>query len=101
MVPTNDFELPDEIPPFLEEKFLENNPTEDAIALFWVPDPYTRRSGRMRRAQDISLAVICQNLNYLHLDYNVNFEASQTLTTKECKQSRSEMHSICVAKFSA
>ena len=34
---------------------LETDLTADAIALWWAPDPYNRRSGRMRRAQDIPL----------------------------------------------
>jgi pre-mRNA-processing factor 8 len=41
--------------PFLEDKPIENDLTADSIALWWAPDPYNRRSGRMRRAQDIPL----------------------------------------------
>ncbi|KAL6300911.1 hypothetical protein BKA93DRAFT_865036, partial [Sparassis latifolia] len=44
----DDFELE----PLLEEKI---DLTADAIALWWAPDPYSRRSGRTRRAQDIPL----------------------------------------------
>ncbi|KAG2116792.1 NUC071 domain-containing protein [Suillus clintonianus] len=51
----NDFELPDVVQPFLEDKPLENDLTADGIALWWAPEPYNRRSGRMRRAQDIPL----------------------------------------------
>ena len=51
----DDFELLDEVEPFLAEKDLENNLTADTIALWWAPDPYSRRSGRMRRAQDVPL----------------------------------------------
>lgn len=51
----DDFALPEEVEPFLADKELENDITADAIALWWAPDPYNRRSGRMRRAQDIPL----------------------------------------------
>ena len=51
----DDFELPEEVEPFLEDKELENDNTADAIALWWAPAPYNRRSGHMRRAQDIPL----------------------------------------------
>ncbi|KAH9911417.1 uncharacterized protein B0H18DRAFT_1128687, partial [Fomitopsis serialis] len=36
----DDFELPDEVEPFLEDKPLESDLTADAIALWWAPDPY-------------------------------------------------------------
>ena len=51
----DDFELPEELEPFLDEKPVENDITSDAIALWWAPDPYCRRSGHTRRAQDIPL----------------------------------------------
>ncbi|KAJ4487085.1 NUC071 domain-containing protein [Lentinula edodes] len=51
----NEFELPEDITPFLEGKDLENDLTADGIALWWAPEPYSRRSGHMRRAQDIPL----------------------------------------------
>jgi pre-mRNA-processing factor 8 len=51
----DDFELPEELEPFLDEKPVENDITSDAIALWWSPDPYCRRSGHTRRAQDIPL----------------------------------------------
>jgi pre-mRNA-processing factor 8 len=54
-VDEDNFELPDEVQPFLEDKPLENDVTADVIALWWAPDPYNRRSGRMRHAQDIPL----------------------------------------------
>ncbi|KAK0464642.1 NUC071 domain-containing protein [Desarmillaria tabescens] len=162
------FVLPDEVEPFLEEKDIENDLTADGIALWWAPEPYNRRSGRMRRAQDIPLVKnwylehcppnqpvkvrvsyqkllkcyvlnelhtrpekamtkknlfrqlkatkffqttkldwveaglqVCRqgynmlnllihrkNLNYLHLDYNMNLKPVKTLTTKERKKSR-------------
>jgi pre-mRNA-processing factor 8 len=51
----DEFELPEDVLPFLEDKPIENDLTADSIALWWAPDPYNRRSGRMRRAQDIPL----------------------------------------------
>jgi pre-mRNA-processing factor 8 len=51
----DDFVLPDDVEPFLSSKELENDLTPEGIALWWAPDPYCRRSGRMRRAQDIPL----------------------------------------------
>ena len=50
-----DFELPDELEPFLGERELSNENTADAIALYWAPYPYNRRSGHTRRAQDIPM----------------------------------------------
>ncbi|KAF8757846.1 U5 snRNA binding [Rhizoctonia solani] len=164
----DDFELPDEVEPFLTESSLENDYTADAIALWWAPAPYNTRSGRTRRAQDVPLVKnwylehcppgqvtkvrvsyqkllkcyvlnelkhrppkamtkkslfrqlkatkffqttkldwveaglqVCRqgynmlnllihrkNLNYLHLDYNMNLKPVKTLTTKERKKSR-------------
>ncbi|GBE78447.1 hypothetical protein SCP_0113360 [Sparassis crispa] len=49
-----DFELPEDLDPFLE-KLLENGVTADAIALWWAPDPYSRRSGHTQQVQDIPL----------------------------------------------
>ncbi|KAJ3569073.1 hypothetical protein NP233_g5288 [Leucocoprinus birnbaumii] len=40
---------------FLQTKNLENDLTADGIVLWWAAEPYNRRSGRMRRAQDIPL----------------------------------------------
>ncbi len=51
----DDFELPEVLVPILDDKPLENDITADAIALWWAPEPYCRRSGHMRRAQDIPL----------------------------------------------
>ncbi|EIW70772.1 hypothetical protein TREMEDRAFT_38390 [Tremella mesenterica DSM 1558] len=164
----DDFELPDEVEPFLSQQDLSNENTSDAIALFWAPYPYNRRSGATRRAQDVPLVKnfylehcppdqpvkvrvsyqkmlkvfvlnalhhkrpkamvkrnlfrslkstkffqtttldwveaglqVCRqgynmlnllihrkNLNYLHLDYNMNLKPIKTLTTKERKKSR-------------
>ena len=49
------FSLPDEVEPFLEDEPLENELTADAIALWWAPYPYSRRSGHTRRAVDVPL----------------------------------------------
>lgn len=164
----DEFELPEELEPFMENQPLENDLTADAIALFWAPYPYNQRSGRMRRAQDVpmvknmylehcppdqpvkvrvsyqkllkvyvlnalhhkhpkpmkhrnlfrslkntkffqqtsldwveaglqvcrqgynmlNLLIHRKNLNYLHLDYNMNLKPIKTLTTKERKKSR-------------
>jgi pre-mRNA-processing factor 8 len=53
----DDFVLPPIVEPFLADKIFENDLTADGIALcqWWAPEPYGRRSGHMRRAQDIPL----------------------------------------------
>jgi pre-mRNA-processing factor 8 len=51
----DDFELPEDVEPFLSEKPLENDLTADAIALWWAPCPYNARSGHTRRAESIPL----------------------------------------------
>jgi pre-mRNA-processing factor 8 len=51
----DDFILPVDVEPFLFGKELENDLTAEGIALWWAPEPYCRRSGRMRRAQDVPL----------------------------------------------
>ncbi|PNS15702.1 pre-mRNA-processing-splicing factor 8 [Sphaceloma murrayae] len=50
-----DFDFPGEIEPFLADKDLYNEDTSSAIALWWAPYPFDRRSGRMVRAQDVPL----------------------------------------------
>ncbi|KAK0526747.1 pre-mRNA-splicing factor 8 [Tilletia horrida] len=49
------FELPDGVDPFLEEEPVSNDLTADAIALWWAPAPYNRRSGRTTRVIDVPL----------------------------------------------
>ncbi|KAH8801660.1 putative pre-mRNA splicing factor [Xylogone sp. PMI_703] len=49
------FELPAEVEPFLADEELYNDDTASAIALWWAPYPFDRRSGRMVRAQDVPL----------------------------------------------
>ena len=47
--------LPDYVEPFLADEDLYTNETSSAIALWWAPFPFDRRSGRMVRAQDVPL----------------------------------------------
>ena len=55
----DDFELPDEVEPFLTEiDEMATDNTSDAIALWWAPFPYNARSGRTIRAQDIPLVKV-------------------------------------------
>ncbi|CAG8442785.1 1828_t:CDS:2 [Diversispora eburnea] len=43
------------ISPFLEDFPLYSDNTADGIALWWAPHPFNKRSGRMRRAEDVPL----------------------------------------------
>jgi pre-mRNA-processing factor 8 len=49
------FSLPGEVLPFLADEDLYNDDTASAIALWWAPYPFDRRSGKMVRAQDVPL----------------------------------------------
>jgi len=49
----DEFELPGEVEPFLADEELYTDETSPAIALWWAPYPFDRRSGRMVRAQDV------------------------------------------------
>lgn len=49
------FELPAGVEPFLADEDLYTEDTSSAIALWWAPFPFDRRSGRMVRAQDVPL----------------------------------------------
>ncbi|RKP19772.1 PROCN-domain-containing protein, partial [Rozella allomycis CSF55] len=49
------FELPSDVKPFLNEYPLYTENTANGIALYWAPYPFNKRSGRMRRALDVSL----------------------------------------------
>ena len=51
----DDFELSPEVEPFLADEELYTSETSSAIALWWAPFPFDRRSGRMVRAQDVPL----------------------------------------------
>ncbi|KIV95993.1 pre-mRNA-processing-splicing factor 8, variant [Exophiala mesophila] len=50
-----DFELPGNVEPFLADEELYTSETTSAIALWWAPFPFDRRSGKMVRAQDVPL----------------------------------------------
>lgn len=50
-----EFELPSEVLPFLADEDLYSDNTASAIALWWAPYPFDRRSGRMVRAEDVPL----------------------------------------------
>ncbi|KAF2186658.1 pre-mRNA processing splicing factor 8 [Zopfia rhizophila CBS 207.26] len=50
-----DFELPDAVEPFMVDEELYTAETASAIALWWAPHPFDKRSGKMVRAQDVPL----------------------------------------------
>ena len=50
-----EFTLPGNMEPFLADEELYTSETSSAIALWWAPFPFDRRSGRMVRAQDVPL----------------------------------------------
>ncbi|KIO09059.1 hypothetical protein M404DRAFT_22271 [Pisolithus tinctorius Marx 270] len=143
----NDFELPEDVEPFLVEQPLENDLAAEGITLWWAPDPYNHHSGwtrptcqslhvipeasqvlhtqqieeppgesydkeeSIRSAQAtkffqttrlnwveaglqvcgqgynvLNLLIHRKNLNYLHLDYNMNLKPIKTLTMQERKK---------------
>ncbi|OJJ86899.1 U4/U6-U5 snRNP complex subunit PRP8 [Aspergillus glaucus CBS 516.65] len=51
----DDFELPEEAEPFFGDEELYTSDTASAIALWWAPHPFNKRSGKMVRAQDVPL----------------------------------------------
>ncbi|KAL4991085.1 NUC071 domain-containing protein [Aspergillus falconensis] len=51
----DDFELPAEAEPFFADEDLYTPETASAIALWWAPHPFNKRSGKMVRAQDVPL----------------------------------------------
>ena len=51
----DEFELPGDVEPFMTDQELYNSETASAIALWWAPFPFDRRSGKMVRAQDVPL----------------------------------------------
>ena len=51
----DEFTLPKNMTPFLADEELYNTDTSSAIALWWAPYPFNKRSGRMVRAQDVPL----------------------------------------------
>lgn len=50
-----EFTLPGNMEPFLADEELYTSETSSAISLWWAPFPFDRRSGKMVRAQDVSL----------------------------------------------
>ncbi|KAI9009393.1 pre-mRNA-processing-splicing factor 8 [Phycomyces nitens] len=50
-----EFSLPEFVVPFLENTDISTENTANAIALYWAPHPFDKRSGRTRRAQDVPL----------------------------------------------
>ncbi|KAL8769038.1 MAG: hypothetical protein Q9194_005545, partial [Teloschistes cf. exilis] len=50
-----EFTLPGDVEPFLADEEIYTSETASAIALWWAPFPFDRRSGRMVRAQDVPL----------------------------------------------
>ena len=50
-----EFVLPGNMEPFLADEELYTSETSSAIALWWAPFPFDRRSGKMVRAQDVPL----------------------------------------------
>ena len=50
-----EFVLPKNMDPFLADQELYTEDTSSAIALWWAPFPFDRRSGKMVRAQDVPL----------------------------------------------
>ncbi|GLI73638.1 pre-mRNA-splicing factor 8 [Penicillium ochrochloron] len=51
----DEFELPGEVEPFFDDEELYTPDTSSAIALWWAPHPFDKRSGKMVRAQDVPL----------------------------------------------
>ncbi|KAF2032859.1 PROCN-domain-containing protein [Setomelanomma holmii] len=51
----DDFQMPEEVEPFMTDEELSTPETASAIALWWAPHPFDKRSGRMVRAQDVPL----------------------------------------------
>lgn len=51
----DDFQMPDEVEPFMADEELSTPETSSAISLWWAPHPFDKRSGRTVRAQDVPL----------------------------------------------
>jgi pre-mRNA-processing factor 8 len=51
----DDFQMPEDVEPFMADEELSTPETTSAIALWWAPHPFDKRSGRMVRAQDVPL----------------------------------------------
>ncbi|KAL7777561.1 hypothetical protein CFE70_004226 [Pyrenophora teres f. teres 0-1] len=51
----DDFQMPEEMEPFMADEEISTPETASAIALWWAPHPFDKRSGCMVRAQDVPL----------------------------------------------
>jgi len=51
----DDFELPADVVPFLDQVPLYTDNTANGIALYWAPHPFDKRSGATRRCLDVPL----------------------------------------------
>ena len=51
----DDFELPADVVPFLDQTPLYTDNTANGIALYWAPHPFDKRSGATRRCVDVPL----------------------------------------------
>jgi pre-mRNA-processing factor 8 len=51
----DDFQMPEDMEPFMADEDISTPETASAIALWWAPHPFDKRSGRMVRAQDVPL----------------------------------------------
>eukprot|EP00286_Rhodomonas_abbreviata_P014338 CAMPEP_0181321322 /NCGR_PEP_ID=MMETSP1101-20121128/18616_1 /TAXON_ID=46948 /ORGANISM="Rhodomonas abbreviata, Strain Caron Lab Isolate" /LENGTH=2399 /DNA_ID=CAMNT_0023429127 /DNA_START=170 /DNA_END=7369 /DNA_ORIENTATION=+ len=51
----DDFELPEEVEPLLEQTPLYTDNTANGISLYWAPYPFNKRSGVTRRCVDVAL----------------------------------------------
>ncbi|KAI4939932.1 Pre-mRNA-processing-splicing factor 8 [Alternaria infectoria] len=51
----DDFQMPEDMEPFMADEEIATPDTASAIALWWAPHPFDKRSGRMVRAQDVPL----------------------------------------------
>jgi pre-mRNA-processing factor 8 len=49
------FEIDDDVQPFQEDEEVYTEDTSSAVALWWAPHPFDKRSGDMVRAQDVPL----------------------------------------------
>ncbi|KAJ9460206.1 Pre-mRNA-processing-splicing factor 8A [Diplonema papillatum] len=50
-----DFQLPSNVKPLLEDMPLYTEMTAQGIAVYWAPRPFNQRSGRLRRTMDVPL----------------------------------------------
>ena len=50
-----EFTMPDDFSPMLEELPLSTKEISNGLALYWAPKPFCQRSGKTRRAFDITL----------------------------------------------